>query len=143
MSERTATVLAFNGLLVLLAGLLAGVPYGTAIVGAWGDEPVRAWKLAHMEGVQNGILALAVAGCSRWISLGRRGEKTVLWGVVLAAWGNVLGATFGAITGTRGLAPEGPLANAIVFVGFMFGMWGVLIAVPVAARGVWNRLRNT
>lgn len=72
---------------MLFLGLLCGAPYGAAIVGGWGDEPVRAWKLAHMEGVQNG------------------------------------------------LAPEGPLANWVVFVAFMFGMWGVLIAVPLAAGG--------
>jgi len=30
-----------------------------------------------------------------------------------------------------------------VFVAFMFGMWGVLIAVPVAAGGAWRRMRES
>jgi hypothetical protein len=141
MSSGGASKIALHGLAVLFVGLLCGAPYGAAIVGAWGDEPVRAWKLAHMEGVQNGILLLALAGVSRWMVLGARQEAIVVWGAILAGWGNVLGAALGAITGQRGLAPEGPLANWLVFIAFMFGMWGVLIAVPVAAHGVlaWRR----
>jgi hypothetical protein len=127
---------------VLLLGLLCGMPYGAAIVSGWGDEPVRAWKLAHMEGVQNGILLLALAGGSGFLAVGRSGERAIVWGAVLAAYGNVIGAALGAMTGARGLAPEGPLANWLVFVGFMFGMWGVLIAVPVAAFGAWKRLQT-
>ncbi len=142
MTQRAAALLVFNGLLVLFAGLVAGAPFGAALVNGWGDDAVRAWKLAHLEGLQNGILLLALAGASSWMALGRRGEKAVLWGAVLAAWGNLIGAVLGALTGQRGLAPQGPLSNWLVFIAFMFGMWGVLIAVPVAARGAWRRVHS-
>jgi len=142
MTRRGAATLALHGLIVLFLGLLCGMPYGAAIVGAWGDEPVRAWKLAHMEGVQNGILVLALAGAAGFFALSARSERIVVWGAILAAYGNILGAVIGALSGYRGLAPEGPLANALVFVAFMFGMWGVLIAVPLAAYGVLAWLRS-
>ncbi|MEO8604098.1 MAG: hypothetical protein ABI629_16100 [bacterium] len=141
MTRRAAALLVLNGLLVLFVGLLAGAPFGAALVNGWGDDAVRAWKLAHLEGVQNGVMLLAFAAASSWITLGARGEQVVLWGAILAAWGNVLGAGLGAIVGQRGLAPQGPLGNWLVFIGFMFGMWGVLIAVPVAAAGAWRTLR--
>jgi len=141
MTSRGAAQLTLHGLVVLFLGLLCGVPYGSAIVGGWGDEAVRAWKLAHMEGVQNGILLVALAGVGRFMLLTARGEAIVVWGATLAAWGNIVGAALGAVTGYRGLAPEGPLGNWLVFVAFMFGMWGVLLAVPAAALGVvaWRR----
>jgi hypothetical protein len=142
MTQRGAATLVINGLVVLFLGLLAGAPYGAAIVEGWGAEAERAWKLAHMEGVQNGILVLALAGAAAWMSLGRAAERVVVWGAVLAAYGNTLGAVLGAVVGQRGLAPQGPPSNWLVFIAFMFGMWGVLIAVPVAAKGVWNRLRE-
>lgn len=141
MSRRTAAMMAFNGLVVLFLGLLAGLPYGMALVDHWGDEAARAWKLAHAEGVLNGILVVALAGGASWLALGRTAERVVAWGAVLAAYGNVAGATIGALTGQRGLAPQGPAANWVVFVCFMFGMWGVLVAVPVAAAGAWRQLR--
>ena len=139
MSTRTAATLTFHGLIVLFLGLLAGAPYGAAVVGAWGADAERAWKLAHLEGLQNGILLLAIAACSPWIALSGRRERIVVWGAALAAYGNTIGGILGAILGYRGLAPEGPLGNWVVFVAFMFGMWGVLIAVPLAAVGAWRR----
>ena len=142
MSRQAAAMVTFNGLVVLFLGLLAGMPYGAALVGNWGEEAARAWKLAHVEGVLNGIMVLALAGCAPWLALGRTAERVVAWGAVLAAYGNVVGATLGALTGQRGLAPQGPAANWLVFLAFMFGMWGVLIAVPVAARGAWRQLRG-
>ena len=143
MTQRAAATLAFNGLVVLLLGLLAGAPYGAAIVEGWGAEAERAWKLAHMEGVQNGILVLALAAGPAWLSLGSAAERAVVWGAIAAAYGNTIGGILGAVVGQRGLAPEGPLANWAVFVAFMFGMWGFLIAVPAAASGAWNRLRQS
>lgn len=142
MSRRAAALLACNGLLVLFAGLLAGAPYGAALVDGWGEEAARAWRLAHGEGVLNGLMLLALAGSAHLLPLGRVGERLVLWGAVLAAWGNVVGATLAALTGQRGLAPQGPTANWLVFIAFMFGMWGVLIAVPVAAAAAWRRWRE-
>ena len=133
MTSRGAAGLSLHGLLVLFLGLLCGIPFGTAIVSGWGEGAVRAWKLAHLEGLQNGILLIALAGASRWMILTARQQAIVRWGAILAAWGNVIGAVIGAVSGYRGLAPEGPLANWLVFVAFMFGMWGVLLAVPGAA----------
>lgn len=142
MTRQAAAMITFNGLVVLLLGLLAGAPYGAALVDGWGDDAVRAWKLAHSEGVLNGLMLLALAGCAPWLSLGRSAQRMVAWGAVLAAWGNIVGAALGALTGQRGLAPQGPAANWLVFTAFMFGMWGVLIAVPVAASGAWRRMRD-
>ena len=56
MTRQAAAMLTFNGLVVLFLGLLAGAPYGAALVDGWGDEAARAWKLAHGEGVLNGLL---------------------------------------------------------------------------------------
>src|SRR5262245_33893289 len=119
MTRASAATITFNGLLVLLLGLLAGAPYGAALVNGWGDEAVRAWKLAPVEGVPTGLMLLALAGCAHWLALGATGERVVMWGAVLAAWGNVIGAVLGALTGQRGLAPQGPAANWLVFIAFM------------------------
>lgn len=141
MTRHGGALLVLNGLLVLLIGLLAGAPYGAAVVEGWGAEAERAWKLAHMEGVQNGLLTLVLAAIGGRLVLGARAERIVVWGVVLAAWGNTVGALLAALTGARGLAPQGPAANWLVFVAYMFGMWGVLIAVPIAVRGAWRALK--
>ena len=47
MTERDQVRLLFHGSIVLLVGLLSGVPMGQAITGGWGEEVVRAWRVAH------------------------------------------------------------------------------------------------
>ena len=42
MSREAAAMITFNGLLVLLFGLLAGAPYGAALVDGCVDDAVRA-----------------------------------------------------------------------------------------------------
>lgn len=64
-----------------------------------------------MEGIQNGILVLALAGCGRFLRLGPGAAGVMTWAVVAAAYGNVLGAGLGAFVGERGLAPTGPRAT--------------------------------
>ncbi len=53
--KRAQQRILFHGLVVLLVGLLCGVPYGQAITHAWGEEAVRAWRLAHFGLVVTGI----------------------------------------------------------------------------------------
>jgi hypothetical protein len=142
VDERRIRILILHGASVLFLGLLAGIPYGSALVNGWGDEAARAWKLTHMEGIQNGILVLALAGCGRFLRLGPGAAGLMTWAVIAAAYGNVVGAGLGALVGERGLAPTGPVGNAGVFTAFMFGMWGVLIGVPLAAFGAWQGLRG-
>ena len=72
MDKRLQGLLIANGALVLLAGFAAGFPYGSTVVASLapgvtaGDftEPLRAWHMAHLEGVLNGILMLAAAAAA-------------------------------------------------------------------------------
>lgn len=61
MSKRNSSNLVLHGALVFLAGMAAGFPYAIAVVTGVGEaaeaynpEAVRAWRMAHMEGILNG-----------------------------------------------------------------------------------------
>ena len=47
MVELASKHLLFHGPVVLLAGLLSGIPMGTAIINNRGEVTVRAWRVAH------------------------------------------------------------------------------------------------
>src|SRR6185369_13755231 len=64
MGDADARRLVFHGAAVLLVGLLAGIPYSTAITGGWGPEAVRAWQKAHLGIVAGGMMLVAVAGAA-------------------------------------------------------------------------------
>ena len=59
--KRAQRQILLHGLIVLLVGALCGVPYGQALTKGWGEEAVRAWRLAHFSLVFGGVWLLAVA----------------------------------------------------------------------------------
>jgi hypothetical protein len=136
MSRRDRCLVALHGSTLLVIGFLAGIPYGSAIVGGWGDEAVRAWKLAHMEGITNGLLVLAVAGVGGLLELGPRSRIALLLSLLVGGWANTVGGVVAALVGARGLDPKGPADNWIVFPIWMLGFLP-LVALPLAIRGAW------
>jgi len=141
MDRRQRTWLALHGAILLVIGMLAGVPYGQAIVDAWGDEAVRAWKLAHMEGLTNGLLVLAVAGVGGLLALGPRARRVLVATLLLGAWANTVGGIVAALVGVRGLDPKGAPENWLVFPIWMLGFLP-LVALPIAIAGAWAALRQ-
>jgi hypothetical protein len=144
MTPRRFDLLVANGALVMLAGFLIGFPYGVAVMhalsgaaptGPLGDT--RAWHMAHLEGVLNGMLMLAAAAAARPLPLGARGAGIVFWGLIAAGWTNVVASTISALTGGRGTHITGLDWNTLDFALFMAGIVGAVAAgVALAAAGL-------
>ncbi len=132
------TRLAFHGALVLLAGMIAGMPYGIAIVEQWGDAPIAAWKLAHQEGLLNGILMLVFAALLFQLSLGKRVSGTIFWSLLICGYGNILGSIIAAASGYRGIMPTGPLLNWLVFIPFNAAVIAAFVAVLAFLVGCYR-----
>lgn len=140
MEPRRRTVLALHGAILLVVGMVAGVPYGQAIVNHWGEASVQAWKLAHLEGLTNGLLVLAVGGIGGVLVLGERAQKTLVATLLVGGWANTLGGIVAALVGARGLDPNGPPENWLVFPIWMLGLLP-LVALPIAIAGALASLR--
>lgn len=134
MDARHRQSLALHGAITVFLGLVAGFPLALVILGDLGGEP-RAWHLAHMEGVINGLMLWAIAGLGAIIRVGPRAQRTLVGALILTAYGNLVASVLGAIAGVRGLAPGGGLANTVVYALFMAAIVAVLAAVLLVARG--------
>ena len=139
MDKRRASLLAGHAAVVLLIGLIVGFPFATATT-AGGD--VRAWRMAHMEGLLNGLLMLGVAAASPLLALGQRAQGILYWTLVVTGYGNALASWLAAGGGERGLAAGGSLANNAVFAGFMIAVVTVVIATIVIAIGAFRGARR-
>src|SRR2546422_10625815 len=105
MRARPETMI-FHGAVVILLGLLAGFPYALVITGSLvGSE--RAWRMAHLEGVLNGLVVIAVAAVWDRLALDGWKREVLAWSPVLMAYGNVVASVIGATFAVRGLAPGG------------------------------------
>jgi len=134
VEKKLRASLIFHGAIVIILGLLAGFPYALVLQGQMAGEP-RAWSMAHLEGVLNGLLCLGAAGAFGKLALSAGQMRTMTWSFILMAYGNVVAAVIGAVTGQRGLEFGGPTSNLIVFMLFMIAVVLVLIALGLLAYG--------
>ena len=149
MTAHQQRLLVEHGALVFLLGLAAGFPFAIEILGRFElwpipgsitiDMPgdVRGWRMAHLEGVLNGLLLIAAAAVGPLLQLSVRGARWVTGGLLVCAWGNILASWLGPLSESRGLAFSGPTWNSVVyllFVAAIVGVFGAMIALYLGAR---------
>jgi hypothetical protein len=142
MERRLQALLIVNGALVMLAGFAAGFPYATTVLASLAPgaeaglhEPLRAWHMAHQEGVLNGLLMVAAAAAAGPLALSRVKQRLIFWGLIVAGWTNIVASTISALTGGRGTAATGLDWNTLDFTLFMAGILGAVAAVIALAAG--------
>jgi hypothetical protein len=138
MDERRRRQLVFHGAVSIFLGLLAGFPFALVILGQM-DGDLRAWRMAHLEGVLNGILLWAAAGGAPVLRLSQRSQRILVWSLVIVAYGNTIASILGATAGERGLEPGGSPANMTVYVLFMVAVVAVFVATAFVAAGSRSR----
>lgn len=141
MEERLRHRMIFHGAVVIVLGLLAGFPYALAITGQM-EGDLRAWRMAHLEGVLNGLLVIAVAAAAARLTLTQGKQRLLAWSLVLMAYGNAVASVLGAIFGVRGLEPAGPAMNLVVYGIFMLAVVGVLVGLVLLAQAAGRAGRS-
>src|SRR3989442_5002148 len=105
MRARPETMI-FHGAVVILLGLLAGFPYALVITGSLvGSE--RAWRMAHLEGVLNGLVVIAVAAVWGRLGLRRWESEVVAPALLLLGHRNLVAAGIRAALPVRWRAARG------------------------------------
>jgi hypothetical protein len=153
MDRRLASGLVFHGALVFLVGLAAGFPFAFEILQKfelwplpWSavlDPPgdLRAWRMAHMEGILNGLVLFAVAGIGAHVALSPAAQRWTYFGLVVAAWGNTIASILSPIFDARGLT-FGGFWNSTSYLLFIAAIFGVVIALVLLARGALAAVRD-
>jgi (hydroxyamino)benzene mutase len=90
--------LMWHGMLLFLLGLFTG--FAEAYF-----TNVRMGLAAHLEGVMNGILLLALGAIWPHVRLGRNAQAAAFWTALYSAYANWLLTTLAAIFGTGALSP--------------------------------------
>ena len=134
MIERLQLHVTLHGAIVLLAGLLCGLPFGSVVSRA-GDEAARAWRVAHAGGAALGVMLIAIAAILPRLHLTNFVASLLAWSLIIGAYGFTLGVVIAAITGARGLSGRGSVANLVVFLAYLVGALGTLLAVALTIAG--------
>ncbi len=82
-----AKYLLLHGGIILLAGLLCGIPLGRAIVRGSPDGSIRAWRVAHSGLSMGAVLLVAVAGVVSLVELSPMWNWVLVWSFVASGYG--------------------------------------------------------
>ena len=153
MTDRMRALLVAHGALIFLVGLAAGIPFAIEILQKFELWPlpfsialdlpgdVRGWRMAHMEGILNGMMLFAFAGMVSILRYTPRSDMLTYWGLVIAAWANTVASVIGPLTETRGLA-FGGFWNSIVYLLFFASIIGIVAAVFYTLFAALRAVKN-
>jgi hypothetical protein len=137
LDTRLRASLVAHGVVVIILGLLAGFPFAMVITGDLQGD-LRAWRMAHLEGVLNGLVMVGVGAAGGVIQLARSQARWLWAGLLAAGYGNVVASVIAAACGVRGLAPTAPPSNLLVFLLFTAAIVGVFVGLGLAALGAFR-----
>jgi hypothetical protein len=140
MSNQQRAQLLFHGTVILLGGMLTGLPLGVAIADGARPETIHLWAVTHASLVSAGILLIALGAAARHFVLAARQAVVLLWTFVGANYILCLGLVVTAVTGHRGLEPAGPALNVFLHAGNVAGALGALVAGVLLVRGAYGGL---
>lgn len=159
LSEKHRSLLILNGVGLLITSVVAGWLYflflleGLRLFPFFDHIPIevpgdkRAWSMAHLEGITNGLVLLATGLAGSYIKLGKKAATLLVYSSLTFAWLFTLPAIANAIFDTRGLAYgggpfEGGLANNLIFFAGYPSFVAVHIAFPLFAYGAWKHYKS-
>lgn len=143
---RCQNLLVGNGALVLLVGFALGFGFLFFLTGEIALWPIPgridyqmpgtydAWRMAHMEGVINGLVLWIVALVLPLVPTSDRLRGRLTWGAIVAAWTLVLASAIDPFfPEARGLSMGGSAFNTIAFLLFYVGIIAIVWMVATIA----------
>jgi hypothetical protein len=126
--DPSAHHLAFHGSVVLLFGLLCGVPYGRAINRNAPAHTIHSWRIAHASLPMGAILMFAVAALLSSFDVINQVKWFIAITLIISVYAFCFSLPLAAIAGYRGLSSRGPLVAKLIFFGNMLGSMASLAA---------------
>lgn len=126
--DQSARHLAFHGAIVLVFGLLCGVPYARAINRNSPLHIVHSWRVAHASLPIGAILMFAVASLFSAFAVVAPVKWIIAVSLIISSYAFCLSLPLAAVVSHRGLSSNGPTSAKFVFAGNMLGAWASLVA---------------
>jgi hypothetical protein len=159
--QRCQQLLLGHGALVLLVGFALGFGFLFFLIGEVSLWPIPgvlsvqlpgtydAWRMAHMEGITNGVVLWVLALVLPLLPGTDRFRTRITWGMIVAAWTIVIASALDPIfPEARGLKFGGNAANQSAFFLFFIGIvtvTGIVTAIAISclrnARALGKRAR--
>ena len=151
--ERLQQITIGNGLLVVLAAMLAGIMLMISLLGGWEVWPGKVvpilvygtsegWVRAHSGGTMNGLLVMVIGLALPKLGLSAAMQRLTAYGFIFVAWGFTFFYWFGNAAANRGLTlGDNRLGETDAYgvLGFVFAVLPVFLVIfllVIAAKGI-------
>jgi len=119
--------LIFHGAIILLLGLIAGAPYGRAILKKRSEDTIHIWRMAHLSLPIAAILLFAIASFVHYLEVGNQTQWSIAILFIVSSYAFCFAMFVGAPSGERGLTFRGPVIAKVAHVGHMIGVLTSLV----------------
>ena len=154
--ERLQRIMIGNGLLVVLASMLAGFMLMFGLLGGleiWPGNIIsiptygttEGWVRAHSGGAMNGLLLMVIALALPKLNLSANMQRFVAYGFTYVAWSFTIFYWLGNAAGNRALTlGDNPLGASDIFgiLGFLPALPSVFLVVillAITAKGIFSK----
>lgn len=138
--EEPARHLLFHGAIILLLALLAGIPYGRAILKKKADSIIFAWRVAHSALTIGAILMFSLVPILSMLNVNLK----VMWSIavlfIVSGYAFSLALYLSPTVGHRGLSYRGPFPAKLVYFGNSIGALTSLLGTLVLLYAAWVTL---
>jgi hypothetical protein len=139
MKSQRAAHLLLHGIALILLGAGAGFVYTGVLTGDI-EGGAQAWRFAHLNGLLNGAILVAISGASLHIALPEGSQRRLVFLTISGSYSNVVASIVGAQLGQRGLSAAGPGTNVLVFGLFVLAVVTLLPGLVLVLAGAWRTL---
>ncbi len=119
--DASSRLLFFHAVIILLISLLAGFPYGRAILSKKPPSLVHAWRVAHGSLAVGAALMMALAAVLSGLKVSETIHLIIAWLYIISGYGFAFALILGPLVGARGLHAKGPLSAKAIYGGNVVG----------------------
>ena len=138
MANTDRPRLIFHGAIVLLIGLLSGLPTVVESI----NESGRFWHTAHEALIMMGIWMLASSSVLPALVLGRRETTALVRSLLAMGYGSSVALVIGGVVGANAFEPGGTTATLTAFVAAVVGIGGAFVATALTLMGARAALKE-
>jgi hypothetical protein len=129
MGDNDRVRVVFHGAVVMLVGLLCGLPTVNE------EEPARLWHTAHESLILIGILLFAVSSVLPLLTLPKRESTALVWSLLATGYGLMVGLVLQGITGQHAFGPSSNPVLMFAFIANATGMLGSVLTASLTIMG--------
>lgn len=135
--------LIFHSAVVMMVGVLCGLPLEAAFIWHWPAGSEQGWRLAHRGLLFGAVLGWAIAGILSPLTIDAARKCRLAWWFIVSNYAFCFSLVLSSIVGQRGLILSLPWTNLLVLLGNFIGTFSGSIGAILLLCAAYGSLQKS